>query len=49
MLGLRERAEELLEKLKFNAGLDPLQDRYTAGYLAAFGDIINTSYEEISE
>ena len=49
MSGLRERADDLTENLKVNAGLNPLDDRYTAGYLAAFADILNITYEEIKE
>jgi hypothetical protein len=36
----------LLEGLASSAGLDPAQDRYVAGYLAAINDFINMEFIE---
>ncbi len=49
MSGLRERANDLAERLKVNAGINPLDDRFAVGYLAAVEDILNITYEEIKE
>lgn len=46
---LREREVALLEILGTNAGENPLQDRYHAGYIAAVRDLYLTSAEDIDK
>lgn len=41
------RRDALVEKLEFNAGLDPLTDRFNCGYIAAMNDILNISVDEV--
>lgn len=39
------RVRDLKEALAEQAGKDPLEDRFRAGYIAAFNDIILMEYE----
>jgi len=41
-----ERRNVLREHLEKEAGLEPLTDRYNAGYIAAVNDLLNISVEE---
>lgn len=43
---LSQRVEGLKAELAGSAGLDPLFDRFRAGAIQAFTDVLNTSYEE---
>jgi hypothetical protein len=36
---LRQQEENIKEQLATSAGLDPAEDRYRAGYIAAYRDI----------
>jgi hypothetical protein len=47
--GLQERKEALQEELGQAAGINPLQDRFAAGYIAAVNDILNISLDDIQE
>jgi len=38
----------LLEELEALAGVDPQQDRFRVGYLAAVNDILNIDIEEVA-
>jgi hypothetical protein len=44
---LRARRDVLKEHLEKEAGLEPLQDRYHVGYIAAVNDLVNIHIEEI--
>lgn len=46
---LQERADALKEILGEAAGLNPLQDRYHAGYIAAVNDILLAQFQDIGE
>ena len=46
MSQLKERVESMTTILKDSAGLDPLQDRFYSGYIAAFNDLIHIDVEE---
>jgi hypothetical protein len=46
MLELRNRIVRLQDALGQSAGIDPLADRYKAGYIAACVDFLNIEYEE---
>jgi hypothetical protein len=39
------RVRDLKESLSYEAGKDPQEDRFKAGYIAAFNDIILMEYE----
>lgn len=43
------RKQALLDELAEQAGINPLQDRYHAGYIAAANDLLNTSAEELTD
>jgi hypothetical protein len=36
----------MLERFEEQAGLDPLKDRYYAGYLAGINDFLKAEFEE---
>jgi hypothetical protein len=38
-----------VEYLEFNAGKDPLQDRYTVGLLAGINEVLNIKAEDLSD
>lgn len=42
----RERVFLIQETLSRSAGVNPLEDRFRVGYIAAFNDIINIEPEE---
>jgi hypothetical protein len=45
---LKEREEAMLARIvNGNAGLDPLQDRWEAGYIAAVRDLTLISVEDV--
>ncbi len=39
----------MLEVLSKDAGVDPLQDRFRTGYIAAIDDLLQVSFEEIEQ
>jgi hypothetical protein len=43
---LKQRRVQLQEALGFQAGIDPTEDRYKAGYITAITDLLNTDYED---
>lgn len=46
---LAKNVRDLKEALAEQAGKDPLEDRFRAGYIAAFNDIIRMDWEEPEE
>jgi hypothetical protein len=46
MMHLEFRIKELQEILSESAGIDPLADRYKAGYIRACKDILDIDIEE---
>lgn len=48
MLMLKDRVDELQDKLGTVAGEDPLQDRFTAGAIAGYHDLLRIDYAEVS-
>lgn len=47
MDGFRERIEAMKEQLAQSAGIDPLTDRWTAGAIQAYSDILNITVDEV--
>jgi len=45
MFGFRERIQALQEILATSAGVDPLQDRFYVGAIAAYNDLLNIDFE----
>lgn len=45
---LYNRILAVREDLGNTAGIDPLEDRRKAGAIAAYGDMINVEYDEVS-
>ena len=46
MAGFRERIRELEAILSVQAGIDPLEDRYKTGAIAAYHDLLYIEFEE---
>jgi len=44
---LKNRLEILTEKLQSEAGKNPLEDRFTVGYITAVKDLLLVDIEEI--
>lgn len=44
--GLQEQEATIVETLAVGAGLDPLQDRFYAGYIAALRDVYQVRLED---
>lgn len=38
-----------MEYLEFNAGKDPLQDRYTVGLLAGINEVLNIKADDLAD
>lgn len=49
MDGFRQRIRELETQLGVQAGIDSLEDRYKAGAIAAYHDLIYVEFEEPQE
>lgn len=48
-LVLQTRENDIKDQLAESAGIDNLQDRYFAGYLAAIRDVVKMSVEDVNE
>ena len=46
MAGFEDRISDLEALLGSSAGIDPLEDRFRVGAIAAYRDILNISVEE---
>lgn len=44
---LRELRDTQLQYLEFNAGKDPLQDRYATGLLAGINEVLNIRADDL--
>lgn len=49
MDGFRQRIQEIEIMLGKSAGLDPLEDRYKVGAIAAYHDLIYIDFEETQD
>lgn len=49
MDGFRQRIAQLETILGTRAGLDPLEDRYTVGAIAAYHDLLYIEFEETQD
>ena len=49
MDGFRQRIQEIEIMLGKSAGLDPLEDRYKVGAIAAYYDLIYIDFEETQD
>lgn len=47
MDGFRQNITDLKEQLAQSAGIDPLSDRFKAGAIQAYTDILNITLEEV--
>lgn len=43
---LQQRKDALVESLAETAGLNPIQDRYYAGYIAALNEVLLADWDE---
>lgn len=48
MIDLQTRIQEIRDELAAQAGLDPLMDRYRSGAIAGYNDLLNISFDEVS-
>lgn len=46
---LQAQEAEIKDRVALEAGLDPLQDRFHAGYMAAYRDFYLIDFTEVSE
>lgn len=46
---IKSRISVLEEKLGNVAGIDPLEDRYTAGAIAGYKDLLNIQFDEVEQ
>lgn len=46
---LRERILRTQEELGMQAGKDPLYDQYRVGAIAAYSDLLNIDFDEVSD
>jgi hypothetical protein len=46
---LLDKVGESKDRLGNTAGLDPLQDRYISGAIAAYMDLLKIDFEEVSD
>lgn len=44
-----QRIDNQVERLAISAGLDPSQDRFNVGYIAALRDILNIGMQDAQE